>query len=358
MNIANKSQFWTSRMNGEDPTALEQIHHNDDFSQSGTGAGSATVSGWKIDASSNSLYYSLSPSTDDYSIVVGLKYLTQPTTGAVLLELDNGTHKVEVQATANATMLNLVGATTVQIKDLDLLMTEDDAYITILRLTLSAGGSVKAYIHEALTDEMGEDMTYSLTGATGSSKTIKFGADSGVVEYGSVYATHHGAFSPDELSMSAFYQQIHNNLGLAIINQLRQSKRLHLKTIPDSSIVYGYDLSSQMIVRLAPPTIHVVVMQVDSPEFSALAGTSIDNRYTVQIFVTTKGVDYENAYKYGLRIVGDAFDEIYTSTGLNATTDNLIGYTLILDAKLDSDEQVCVHRLNFQYERREKMLMR
>ena len=50
MNIANKSQFWTSRMNGEDPTALGQINHNDEFSQSGTGAGRATVSGWKINA--------------------------------------------------------------------------------------------------------------------------------------------------------------------------------------------------------------------------------------------------------------------------------------------------------------------
>lgn len=361
MTIANKEQFWTSRMNGEDPTSLEQIHHNDDFSSLGTGSGSADGDYWLIDATTNSLHYEITPTSNDYSIVAGFYYSDNgnlPEADSVLLRLDNGSYRVELRATGHATTLDLVGATTTRITNLDLTQTEDDAFITIVRLTLDASGNAKAYIHEAMTDEMGDNFFYSITASSGSSKQIMFGADNGIVKYGSVYATHHGAFNPDELSMSAFYQQVLNNLGLFIRNLLRDSKRLHLKVIPDSSIVYGFDLSSQMIVRLSPPTIHVVLTSIDSPEFSAISGTSIDNRYTVQVFITTKGSDYENAYKFGLRIAGDVFDEIYTSTGLRATTDNLVGYTAMLDAKLDSDEQVCVHRLNFQYERREKMLMR
>ena len=361
MAIANKEQFWTSRMNGEDPTSLLQVHHNDDFSAVGTGSGSETDKYWKITATSNSLHYRITPSTSEYSIVAGLYYpdaSNMPANGSVLLRLDNGSHRVEVQATGSATTLSLVGASTTTITGLDLTMTEDDAYITIVRLTLDASGNAKAYIHEAMKDELGDDMFYSLTASSGSGKDILWGTDSGIVQYGSVYASYHGAFTPDELALSAFYQQTLNNLGLSIVERLRNSRRLHLKTIADSSIVYGYDLSSQMIVRLSPPTIHVILMSIDSPEFSAMSGTSIDNRYTVQVFITTKGTDYENAYRFGLRIAGDVFDEIYTSTGLNATLDNLTGYTATFDAKLDSDEQVCVHRLNFNYERREKMLMR
>lgn len=358
MTIANKSQFWTSRMNGEDPTALTQPHHNDDYSATGSGSASATGGYWEIDGHR---HYTITPTSTEYSIVAGLYYPDTsdiPADDSVLLRLDNNTHKVEVRATGSATSLKLVGATTTTITGLDLTMAGDDAFITIVRLTLDASGNAYLYLHEAMTDEMGEDMFYSVVGASGATKEILFGTDDGKVRYGSAYSTHHGAFSPDELAMSAFYQQVLNNLGLSIRDQLRNSPRLHLKVIPDSSIVYGFDLSSKMILRLSPPTIHVVLTSIDSPEFSAISGTSVDNRYTVQVFITTKGTDYENAYKFGLRIAGDVFDEIYTSTGLNATTDNLTGYTMMLDAKLDSDEQVCIHRLNFNYERREKMLMR
>lgn len=345
-------------MNGEDPTALSQPHHNDDYAASVSGTASAVGGYWQIEGQG---HYSITPTSEEYSIVAGLFYPNnsdKPSDDSLLLRLDNGTHKVEVKATGHSSSLKLVGATTTTIHGLDLTMTEDDAFITIVRLTLDSAGNGRLYIHESMTNEMGDDMFYSVSGSTGATKEILFGTDDGTVQYGSAYCTHHGAFNPDELAMSAFYQQVLNNLGLAICEQLRNSPRLHLKVIPDSSIVYGFDLSSKMILRLSPPTIHVVVTSIDTPEFSALAGVTIDNRYTVQVFITTKGTDYENAYKFGLRIAGEVFDEIYTSTGLNATTDNLTGYSALLDAKLDSDEQVCIHRLNFNYERREKMLMR
>ena len=158
--------------------------------------------------------------------------------------------------------------------------------------------------------------------------------------------------------MSGFYQQTLNDLGMSLRNLLRNSRSLHLKSLDDSKVMYGFDLSSSMIVRVAPPTIHIVISGIESPNWAALSGTSVEQEYDVQVFITTKGTDYENAYRFGLRIMGEVFDEIYTSTGLDATTDSIVAYAANFDNKLDADEQICVHRLTFKYMRREKMLMR
>ena len=63
-------------------------------------------------------------------------------------------------------------------------------------------------------------------------------------------------------------------------------------------------------------------------------------------------------YRLGLNIIGEVFDELYTNTGLSATTDNLEAYNMNLDVKLDDDETVCVHQLNVTYKRRIKMTRR
>ena len=56
--------------------------------------------------------------------------------------------------------------------------------------------------------------------------------------------------------------------------------------------------------------------------------------------------------------MGEAFDELYTTTGLTATTDNIESYNMILDSKMDDDETICVHQLNLTYRRRIKMTRR
>jgi len=50
--------------------------------------------------------------------------------------------------------------------------------------------------------------------------------------------------------------------------------------------------------------------------------------------------------------VGEVFDELYTQTGVKATTDSIISYEAKLDSKMDDDETICVHSLTMTYMRR------
>lgn len=367
MSVAPREHYWTSRNNGEDPTNPEQPHHNIPFSLVPlTNAGTANGDYWDIDDG----YYRISMGGGQYeqpdgtplTAILAFYYPDTgnlPIDGHVLLELDNGSNSCWVESTGNAHSLRFRGAGETLIQDLDLAMAEDDAYITVVRLALDTTNDIaRMWLYEATEDEMGESLEYTLTPAGSSYSEIRFGAEQGKIRVSSVYATHHGAYSPDELAQSSFHQAVLNTTGLAFRNLLRDSRRPYLKAMPDSSIVYGYDVSSSMIVRLAPPTIHVLVTGAESPEFSAISGTSIDQEYEIQVYVTTKGTDYSDAYRFGLRILGEIFDEAYTNTGLNATQDSLIGYRATLDTKSDNDEQVCVHRMAFTYRKREKMLTR
>ena len=252
-----------------------------------------------------------------------------------------------------------MGATTSTFDTLDLTMTDDVPFITLVRLTLNAAGTGTMYVHEIMEDDFGTTRSISVTGtADTTGRDIRWGSSDGETKWGSVYATHHGAFSPDELAQSAFYQSVLNRLGLKLREVLRESKRTHIKEIPDSSIIYGYDLSSAMIMRLTPPTIHILVDGSAADGFEVIGGTSVQTEQEATIMVTTRGTDYKEAYRFGLRIIGDVFDELYTNTGLNAGQDSIIGYSLELDTKLDNDEQVCIHSLLVRYMRRERMTIR
>jgi len=148
-------------------------------------------------------------------------------------------------------------------------------------------------------------------------------------------------------------------MGLSVVELLQNSKRFFLKNIvDDSSILYGYDISSEMVSRIAPPSIHVILQTMDSPEFDTVGGTRITQNYKLILFITTRGTDYKNAYRQGMEIAGDSFDEIYTNTGLKGTTDSLINYNIQFDTKMDNDEVVCVHRMEITYMRRLNMLHR
>ena len=66
-----------------------------------------------------------------------------------------------------------------------------------------------------------------------------------------MYYTSLGSFSPDELLTSDFAQDALVRMGLAIVDQIKNSTRMYLKTqVDNSSVIYGYDLSMDMLNRL------------------------------------------------------------------------------------------------------------
>tara|TARA_R110001606_G_scaffold188398_4_gene336138 strand:- start:575 stop:1663 length:1089 start_codon:yes stop_codon:yes gene_type:complete len=362
MSIATTTEYWTSRMNGGNPGALTEYgQDNASYSLTGTADdGSAVGDSWQIANVGSGQYWSVTPTTNDYTVVACFKFTSVPTNNTVLMEVDNGTHKAQVQATGDLQTLKLVGATTVTITDLDLAQTDSfDSVPIMVRLTLNTAGVATMYCREIIEDDTGVVNYLQVTGASGSSKTIKWGNNSGTVLWNNVYTSTFGAYSPDELSTSPFVTDSLMRMSLSIVELLQNSKRFYLKNqVADASILYGYDISSQMISRIPQPSVHVILRKLDSPDFSTLGGTRIEQNYTVIIFITTRGTDYKNAYRMGLEIAGDCFDELYTNTGLKGNTDSLTNYEINFDTKMDDDEVVCVHRLEVTYMRRLNMLHR
>jgi len=359
MAIATTTQFWTNRMTGENPTALV----GDEQTQWGTavsGSASAVNGNWVI---TSNTYYSLTPTTNAYTMVAVFSFSDAsaiPSNGAVLMSLDNGTKKVEVRSKGALDKLDLVGATTVTTRDLDLDASEgDDPIPLVLRLTLDASGNAKLYMREIIEDDDGNTNYLSVAGASGSSREAKWGNSSGTVTWNALYYTDEGEFSPDEMSMSDWTTNTLLQMGLSTVELLRNSTKPYLKThVHNSSIVYGYDMSSDMVSRIPPPAIYVVLENLNTPEFATLGATRAESNYTVVIWVVTRGTNYRDSYRMGLDITGEVFDEIFKNTGLNGTTDSLIAYDVVLDAKQDPDEIISVHQLSFTYMRRINLLHR
>ena len=363
MAIATTNQYWTSRMNGGNPASLTDFgQDNESFTLTGTGSdGSAVGDSWQIASAGSGQLWHVTPTTDDYTIIACFKYSVAPSDGTVLMKLDNGTHKAEVHATGDSQKVKLVGTTTVTSRDLDLAQADGfEAVPIMLRLTLdSATGKARLYMREIIEDDLATINYLEVTGSTGSAKKIQWGNDSGTILWNNVYVTNMGAFSPNELSTSAFVSDSLIRMGLSVVERLKDSKRFFLKNIvSDSSIVYGFDISSEQISRIAPPSIHVILQTMDSPAFETLGGTRIKQNFKLILFVTTRGTDYKNAYRQGMEIAGDAFDELYTTTGLLGTTDSLIDYNIQFDTKMDNDEVICVHRMELTYMRQLNMLHR
>lgn len=351
MAIATTEQYWNHRLNGEDPTSPTGGFNG---AWTATGSGASEANKWWVVTDAR---YNVTPTTDAYTLFAIIKYgSTDPDNGEVLMKLDNGTHKVEVQATGNIQTLKLVGATTIDTEYLDIKMLNDNPVPLALRLTLDASGNARLYMREMIEDDDAQTKYLSVTGATGSSRTIEWGNNTGNVEWASVYATDKGSFSPLELAPSDLATDTLLRMGLSIVESLRNSRRAHLKTHLDAgSIKYGYDISQEMMSRSIPPFIHVLLRGLGSPTFAALGGGRIDQEYDVLIYVTTRGTTYEDAYRLGLNIVGECFDELYTTTGLNGTTDSLYEYQLELQTRTDDDTTVCTHLLTLTYMRRINM---
>ena len=146
------------------------------------------------------------------------------------MKIDDGSKKVEVQSTGSNTSLKLVGTTTVTITDLDLANQEENPTTMILRLTLD-GSTAKLYTHEIIDDDDGTTIYKTVTGAASSSTGVTWGNTSGSVKWGAVYYSKFGAFSPEELLLSDFAQDTLARMGLAIVNQLKDSKRPYLNCL-------------------------------------------------------------------------------------------------------------------------------
>lgn len=374
MSIATTTQFWTTRWNGGDPANPTSYTGQDNlqFTKNGgytTGAGADANGSWKIDGVATP-----TPPTafkgqkweqyadgDGYTIVVCFQYNTTPSNGSPLFSMDNGSYVVTVSSTGSDNSLNISGLNTVTITGLDLKSEASfEPKPTILRITVDNAGNGKVYVNEIIEDDMGNSKVTTFTAHHGSTQNeFYFGNNTGIVTWHNVYVSTHGAFSPDEMSTSPFVTDSLMRMAFSVRDLLRNSKRMYLKNmIDDSSIVYGYDVSSGMVSRLAPPTIHIILRELASPEFDVVGGTRITQNYKIILFVTTRGTDYKNAYRMGMDIGGDAFDEIYTNTGLKGDTDSLVSYTVSFDTKMDDDEVVCIHRYEYQYMRRLNMLHR
>ena len=351
MAVAPFSTIWSSRIDGGDPTDPPGSQ-NTAFAGS---AGSADGKNWKINSSTGSGYYSLTPTTTAYTMFIGISYTNAsdlPADGTVLAELDNGTKKVQLQADGTATGLKLVGATTQSFGDLDLTRTEIDSLPTSVRITLDATGNAKAYLFEIIEGDDGNDLSLAVAGSSGSSATAKWGNDDGEVTWHTTYLCTAGAFNPDEISIADYTTQTLIQTAFSVIETLKDSSRFHLKSVDSGSIYYGYDLSSQMMTRTVLPAIVVLVERIDSPDMYALAGVAAEYTFNVRIMVVTKGIDYKNAYRQGLDLVGEIMDELYAKTGLKASVDSLTAHQTRLDSRMDPDEQISIHDISLTYMKR------
>lgn len=348
MAVADKESFWQLRTNGGDPAT---VLHGELTAWVKTGVGgSASGGAWVV----TNQTMSHTPTTDAYTFWAVIKYNSIPNDNEVLVTLDNATKKVELKSNGTATGLKIVGATTVTLSDLTL-----NTEPMVIRISLDASGNVKVYPYDIDEDDDANTISKSLVGASGSSRSISWGNTNGSVQWLNVLATTDGAFSPDEFSQSDFTNDTLLRSGLNIVETLKASERPFLKNFVDnSSIVYGYDLSSNMISRIATPSVHVVLKAYRANEILALGGHRLDNQYQVLIYITTRASNYKNAYRLGLDIASDVFDEIMLDLGLDFNTDSILSYDLTLDNKLDNDEIVCLHQLQFDMMRRSHLKRR
>lgn len=352
MAIATTSQFWTSRLNGDDPTSPTVTRNNTVFSATGSGA-SASGGDWVV----TDARYSQTASTGGNTLLACFSYTSVPNADEVLMAIDNGTHRVEVKASGQK--VKLVGSSTTTSDDLDISMGDENPVPVLLRLTLDASGNARLYMREIIEDDDAQVHYLSVTGASSSANQVAWGNNTGTVKWSSVYATTHGAFGPDELAPSDFATDTLIRMALSIVQTIRDSKRMLLKThLDDSQIRYGFDVSSEMISRTPAPIVNVMLRGIDSPIFAALGGGEVDQSYEVLIYVITRGTNYENAFRTGLNIIGEIFDEVYTTTGLKGTTDSLNEYSLELDHKMNNEHMTCVHLLTLTYDRRINMRRR
>lgn len=359
MGISDKTHYWTSRTNLSDPTTpagSNNIAWALDAGDSGDGV--VNNNNWRVSSGSGGQRWKVAAGSNN-SLVASFVYVAKPNTDEVVMSIDNGTHRADVKIASSNSQIKLVGDSTATKSDLDLDVSEDMSVPVLLRLTLDSNGVAKLYFDEIIEDDDANTHYLSVTAASSTSAGIYWGNTTGTMDWEIVYCTTQGAYSPDEMDISDFVTTSFIRTGLAVVETLKASKRFHLKNhIHPSAIVYGYDLSSNMVSRISLPSIHVVITNTTSPQFNTLSGSNTEQDYSIDLYATSRGTDYKNAYRLGLSIVGECFDELYTKTGLEGGVDSLIGYNLTFDTKMDEDEIVCIHHLNLTYMKRVNMTRR
>ena len=358
MPVATTTEYWTTRIDGGDPT---DPPGTENLAFSGS-AGASDGKNWKISSTNSLGYYTITPTTNAYTLWIALSYTDStniPADGTVLAELDNGTKQVQIQSTGTAGSLDIVGATTKTFTGLDLIMADIGATPTAIRLTLDASGNANAYLWDIIEDDAGNQHYLSVAGATGSSKTATFGNDDGEVTYYTTYLTTQGIFNPDELALGDYTTTTLVQTAFGVLDVLKDSSRYHLKSVvQNNSMVYGYDISSNMLTRQVLPSVQLLIRRIESPDMYGLAGQSAQFNFEVEIYIVTKGTNYRDSYRQGMEIIGEILDEVYAKTGLKGSTDSLIGHSARLDSRMDPDDQICVHVVTLTYMRRVDMQRR
>lgn len=363
MTVSKQTDYWTTRLNGNDPTSPVGDNNSAWTLNTGVGGDGVSQNGyWRISSSGGGQLWkqTVADADNDLTLMCAIHVESVPNDGEVIMALDNGTHRVEVHSNGDFAKVKLVGATTTESGDLDLAMNNEEPVPCILRLTLDSSGVARLYMREIIEDDDATQHYLQVAGQASSAQGAYFGTTSGTVDFYSVYFTPHGSYSPDEMDMTDFISHSLLRTGMKVVEVLQNSNRLFLKThVKPSGIRYGYDLSSNsMINRFPTPSVHVMIQKADSPEFLTLAGTRTDQQYEVIVFITTKGTNYENAYRLGASILGEVFDELYTTTGLQHGVDSLISYDAKFDTKLDDDDIVCIHSLTLTYMKKIRMFLR
>lgn len=362
MTVSKQTDFWSARLNGQDPTNPVGDNNTAWTLNAGSAGDGASLNGyWRItsDSGGQTWKQTIADADNELTIMCAVHIESAPNANEVLMALDNGTHRIEVQ-TVNSHKVKLVGSTTVESPNLDFAMAEETAVPIILRLTLANDGTARLYMAEIIEDDDAQQHYLQVSAQSTSAQGAFFGTTTGIVDFYSVYFTSHGSYSPDEMDMSDFISHSLLRTGMNVRDILRNSNRLFLKThVGKAGINYAFDLSSEsMLNRYQSPTVHVMIQKTNSPDFLTLAGTRTDQRYTVVIFVSARGTNYENAYRLAASILGEVFDELYVQTGLQSGVDSLIGYDATFDTKVDEDDVVCIHTLSLEYMKKIRMFYR
>jgi|TARA_R100000482_G_scaffold113633_2_gene56311 hypothetical protein len=341
MSVAGQGVSWSHRLNGEDPAS--PLGHNQG-SWDTTVAGTVDGDFWKISASG---YNTISTANSGLTMIVSLKYgASIPPAGTILASLDNGVGEIIVKSTGNTTSLTISasGTNDAILPDLDLTQP------FFFRLTLDNQHG-RFYPFDMEETETGTTL-YIERNSTASTSQVSFGCNAGEVLFGNVYYTSDGAFSPSELAPSIWTTDLLVRNGYRIVEVLKNSKRMYLKTfVEDASIIYAHDLSPAVTARLQPPTIFVVVPSLTT-NIEALGGGVVYHDYQVEVFVVTRAADYRYAHRLCAEISGEVVEEIYLRTGQDDNKDAVVDFSSSIDMKLEEDEVICVNHHTFKFRRR------
>lgn len=343
MAVANHTIRWTHRLNGENPSSpAGQNNGSWDTVVSGT----ATSDGyWRVSGSGYNKIISTSSSYQ--TAVITMKYNTTPVDGTLLASLDSGSYEIKVVSTGTNTSLRIEGsgASSQTISNLDLTSP------FMFRLTLD-NATGRFYPFDLVESEIGETLYKEITATGTSTVDVSFGCDDGIVDFGNFYFTSEGAYNSDEFSPSIWTSNFLQESGLRVVELLKDSKRIHLKTmVNDSSIVYAHDVSPAVIARYNPPTIFVVIPRIQS-SIESLGGGTVIHEYTLEVYVLVKSSDYKYAHRVCAEIAGEVIEEVYSYAGQNDNKDSIVGLSSQIDMKMDEEEVVCINSHTFTMKRR------